>query len=104
MSPLRPFTKIRTGSTDLERIQTAFETTARSIIESKILDGNLIEDVVVKAVGGANVSHKLDKPYTGWIVVKQNANANVWETRPTNNRTSILLNSSADVTISLWVF
>lgn len=74
------------------------------ITSKNLLDGRLIEGIVVTAGTVKVVDHGLERGYRGWVVVKQNANSNIWESTPNLPTLQIRLNASVNVTISLWVF
>lgn len=65
------------------------------------LDGRLIEDVVV-TTSTVSIEHKLGREPLGYIITKQNADARIWYT--SINELFLVLDSSATVTIDVWVF
>jgi hypothetical protein len=57
-----------------------------------------------KLVNGSTMfNHYLGKQMTGWILVDQNALANIYRSAPLNSQT-LTLTSSAPCTVSLWIF
>jgi hypothetical protein len=69
-----------------------------------ILNGCLIENVSLTTTA-TKISHKLSRPYRGFIVVRKNANVDVWETTDSvDNSLFLPLDASGTVTVSLWVF
>lgn len=71
-----------------------------------IIDGVLIEGVALLSSKTNLVPHLLQRRPRGYIVVKQNANATIWDSTPAANIENIYLQLlvSANVTVSLWVF
>lgn len=67
--------------------------------------GRLISSVVLSTTP-VNVEHKLGRPLIGWLVVRKNADARVWEDQATTVDGSkfLRLDASAAVTVTLWVF
>lgn len=98
---LTPFRKIRTQDKDLVSLQNALARIFLDLLGLEILNGRLIEDVVV-TTSTVTVDHGLNRVLKGWIVVKKNADRRVWQTSITS--TQLVLDSSATVTVSLWVF
>ena len=45
----------------------------------------------------------LGRQMVGWIITDNTANCTVWRTQPLNSQT-LTLESSADTTISLWIY
>lgn len=69
------------------------------------LDGTLIEDVTITTGTPKVVNHGLGREPVGFLVLDRDANAIVWQSTTTVNYANrMTLNSSANVTISLWVF
>jgi len=71
-------------------------------IQIPFLYGRLIENIALEVGKTASINPKLDKVVTGWIVVRQNANANIWDLGATTN--TLNLNTNQNVIISIWVF
>lgn len=88
---------------DLDRVQDNIERAFRPVASKEILDGRLIQGVVVTTASVA-VSHGLGRNLVGWAVVDKNANADVWRVGTANADTLLTLDASATVTVSLWVF
>lgn len=80
--------------------------TLDGILNKEILDGVLLKDVLVATGAVRHIQHGLARPVTGYIVVKRNANSVIWDSEASNNRKELFLdlNSSATVTVTLWVF
>lgn len=65
------------------------------------LNGVRLTDIVV-TTSTISVEHKLGREPLGYLILKQNADARVWYT--SINELFLVLDSSATVTIDLWVF
>jgi hypothetical protein len=101
------FKKIRTADEVLNRVQDSFDQALKSITRQDALAKVVIEDVVLVAGGADNiVSHKLGRSVKGFLVVRKNAEADIWESPTTNNLPTkqIILRASAAVTVTLWFF
>lgn len=75
------------------------------VIACPIINGLLLEDISLET--GANViNHKLGRKLIGWIIVRQNADASIYDMQEFNQMPQLTLNltSSADCNVSLWVF
>lgn len=71
-------------------------------IQIPLLYGRLIENIALEVGKTTSVNPKLDKAVTGWIVVRRNADANIWDSGATTN--TLNLNTNQNVIISIWVF
>ncbi len=74
------------------------------ILRSQILDGVLLRDVVLITGQQNTVYHKLGRAPLAWILASPNADTRVWESASNLPSKTLLLNCSANCTISLWVF
>jgi hypothetical protein len=103
---IEPFRRIRTANDELRQLQDATAVVFASLAGRSLIDGVLIKDLAFTASVEKTVNHFLGREIEGWLVVKKNATADIWDgqaTNPTPTRT-LRLTASADVTISLWVF
>lgn len=98
------FRAIRTGVRDIQKLQDALNKVFNSITAKEIIDGRLISNVVLTTGSANEVNHGLGVPVRGWIVVGKNANANIWSSASSTPNSTLILNTSANVTVSLWVF
>jgi len=103
---MRPFQRLVTEDQELNRVQQNMAEALRPVLTAAVLDGRLVEDVAL-ATGQDNVvNHGLGRAVRGWLVVRQNAQADLWDTQASNavpGRT-LLMRTSATVTVTLWVF
>lgn len=83
--------------------QTKWAATLNPIISVPLLSGNLISDISLTASTPKAINHLLQQMPQGWFLVDNTANAVVWRAADFTT-TTITLESSANTTISLWVF
>lgn len=98
------FRAIRTAVRDIQRLQDALSKVFNAIQTKQILDGRLVSNVEIASGTITELDHGLQRPVRGWIVVDKNANAVVWTSASEIPNRTLNLNTSANVTISLWVF
>lgn len=75
------------------------------LLGNPIVNGSLLSGVVLKT--GANViNHGLGRKLLGYLVTLNNAAATFYDSQETNQRPelTLILNSSAPATVSLYVF
>lgn len=95
------------GGTDLEnQIQDAVGDSLSQIAGSAIINGVLIKNVSLSTGATNFVAHKLGRDPQGWIIVRQRANAIVWDAQDQNQLKSrtLALEASANVVCDLWIF
>lgn len=100
------FTKLTTGIPAVDQTIERIFTTFVGILSKQIIDGQLLKDVSIPTGSVVKVPHTLSRKVTGYIVIKKNANAQIWDSEASNTLPTkfLNLNSSANVVISLWVF
>lgn len=92
------------GGTEAEfRAQSNIESSIASVGNSIILDGTLLENVSL-STAGTSVDHKLGRAYRGYIVCKNDTFCDIKITSNNDSKLFIQLQSSANCTVSLWVF
>jgi len=103
---IQPYKKVRTDTDIVRQVQDAVEIPLKDISSRAILDGQILSDIAL-SVGVDNIiDHKLQRKLVGWIITRQSANANIWDLQDINKRPSqsLILNTSANVIVTLWVF
>lgn len=90
---------------DLRLVQDSVDKVLGVISKKEILDGQLLKDVGV-STQTVFLEHKLGREVQGYIVVKNNAAAHVYDEQdlnPTPTKT-LALKSNTTAIVSLWVF
>lgn len=102
---LRSFRKLNTDSRELNQVQENIEQTFRAVLVAELLGGQLLTDVQL-ASGANRVQHGLSQPLQGYFVVRKNGIADIYDTKSSKvvDRNILILNSTASVTVDLWVF
>ena len=83
--------------------QTKWASTINPVLALPILAGNQINNVPLTANTPLAINHLLQRMPQGWFLTDNSANATIWRSAPLNSST-ITLESSANTTISFWVF
>lgn len=101
MSRPRSFSKFQGEDKDLQKLQRNIETAVNQVLRNPLLDGRLIPDVNLIS-GNTKIEHKLARNLRGYLVIDRNNGATIYTTSKDENY--LTLNSSAAITVSLWVF
>jgi hypothetical protein len=97
--------RVRTEDSDLRQFQDGVVASVAAIRDREVLDGRLIKGIDLVSGTVKVIDHGLGRKLLGWIPVRQDANATVWESDSESLGARVLkLNASANVTIDLWVF
>ena len=87
---------------ELQTVQDNLAGVLDLIAKVQIVDGVRLEDVALVSGSDQLVAHKLGRAPLGWFTVKRNADCRLWETALDANH--LTLRTSANVTVTLWVF
>jgi hypothetical protein len=106
MARFKALKTIGASTTELTKMQSNVSSFIEQFADAQILDGVLIRNIELVSGSVNKVKHKLGRKLIGWIVVRKNANSNVWDSQSTNElqTKTINLECSANVTVDLWVF
>ena len=101
---MRAVLRISPNDYELSRVQDLLGDAVDLLGGKEIIDGRQIDDVAL-ATGTANtVTHGLGRNLRGYIVTRRNADCRVWNDTSTSPSKTLLLRTSATVTVSLWVY
>ncbi len=100
------YKKAESDRVDVQKLQTNLKQFLRPILKSSIIDGVLVKDLTLVTGSPNTVKHTLGRKLQGWIVVRQRASAIIWDDQDTNMipSSTLVLQTSANVTVDLWVF
>lgn len=104
--PLMPKLPAVPSLPDLPAALVQFARDVRSNLEGvlaiPLLNGHLLAAETI-TTSSTKINHRLSRPLRGWIVVRKNADARVWEPSTPDDR-YLFLQASATVKVVLWVF
>lgn len=103
------FKKIRTVNfkdSDINRMQDNVVQGIDSLGQVPLIDGVLIENVVLTTGITNHIPHKLQRPLIGWMITRMRANSIVWDSQDAAAQPAQILDlhCSANVTVDIWVF
>jgi hypothetical protein len=76
------------------------------VLNAAIIDGVIVEDVILNSSTFTNVKHKLGRKPRGYIVIRKSAAQTVFEEAGDydNRKLFLKLKASGAVTVNLWIF
>ena len=97
---------VQTNNADFRLFQSQLSKVLQPILSNPINFGTRLSGVSLLANGVNTVNHNLNRTLQGWFLVRNRADAVVWDSQDsnTNQTQTLLLNTSADVTVDIWVF
>jgi len=102
---LRAIPSVNTSDPVINRVQDNLLAGLKAIGQSPILGGSLLTGVIL-ASGDNTIRHGLGSVLSGWMVVRQRGAATLYDKQDSNTipASTLVLNSSAAVTVDLYVF
>ena len=103
---IRNFERINVTSPEISHLQYRLEETFRPLTSSSVIDGILLEDILLASGVTSKVAHKLGRKLIGWIVVGKNAAQHVYDANSgkTDLDQYIHLTAGGTTTVNVWVF
>lgn len=102
---LPKFNVTNTQDVDLATVQRNLVRVLQPVFNTPILGGNLLTQQTL-AVGANSINHGLGRTLNGWQIVRQRAQADIWDSQDTNKtpQLTLALNSSAIVIVDIYCF
>lgn len=102
---MRIFQKIFTQDPLQQRLQDNIANSFNQFEKLPQLDSVIVKNVAI-TTNDTIINHKLNREVQGWQIVRQNANAVVYESSTVNTQPSstIILKASANCTVSILFF
>lgn len=97
--------QFQSGNVPFQLLQSAWATKLNPMLDNAVLKGLLLQDV--QLVSGSNtINHGLGRQLQGWIIVRQRAQASIYDTQDANTmpNLTLLLTSDNPVMVNIYVF
>lgn len=103
---MRVFRKIFTDDPLQQRLQDSIAQSFSQLEKLPQLDSVIVKNVTLSAAIDNLVEHKLGREIVGWQIIRQNANAVVYESSTVNTTPSafVILRTSAACTVTILFF
>lgn len=97
--------KINTPDRIINMVQDNIANVLEPLSSNPLISGLILTSVALKT-GSNTVNHKLGRKLRGWFIVRQRSAASIYDNQDSNtlNAVSLILVSSANVTVDLYVF
>ena len=92
---------------EMTMMQTRWSQILSPLLNLPLVKGSVLQSVALSSSASPNViNHKLGRNLQGWFLVRNRANAVVWDSQDSNSTPNLTLNllCSADVTVDIYVF
>lgn len=97
--------KLNTQDELQNRIQDNTKKAVNQLSSNSLTSGNTLTSIALTA-GDNTINHKLGKALTGWFIVRLRGASTIYDKQDSNKtpEQTLVLNSSAGVTVDLYVF
>ena len=91
---------------DVTKLQNNIEVALTPLINSSIVDGVLIQNVLLEPSKRNEVSHKLNREPLGYVIVRKRQDSRIWDLQDTNTakKQTFTLACSHEVCVDIWFF
>lgn len=92
-------------SKDLSLLQTNWASIINPVIDLPLVRGFILQRVIL-TVGSNTINHLLGRKLQGWTIVRQRAQASIYDNQDQNQQAALtlILVSDAVVTVDIYVF
>lgn len=89
----------------MQLLQTSWASKLDPLLLNPLSGGSLLKSVNL-AIGSNIINHKLGRKLQGWYIVRQRAASSIYDSQDSNQMSNLtlVLNSSAAVTVDIYVF
>lgn len=96
--------RINTEDKNLNQVQENVDKVLDGINSNPLLGGRIRENISLSTGVAHQLEHGLNRKPIGYFIIKKNAEADVWDTVSSMPAKTIILTSSANVVISIYIF
>lgn len=99
------FNVLNTDTPDLTQVQQNLVRTLQPVFSTPILGGNLLTGQALTS-GTNTINHGLGRKLNGWLIVRQRAQASIWDSQDSNKSPNLTLVLFVDnpVNCDIYVF
>jgi len=96
--------RINTEDKNLNQVQENVDKVLDGINQNPLLGGRIKQDVVLKELEPFELEHGMNRQVIGYFIIKKSGEADVWDTKSNIPSKTLILTSTKNVVISLYIF
>ena len=106
MPGIKDFKKVSSLEPATAKLQERLQEFFVPFVNCEIIDGQILKNVQLTTGAPNTIAHLLGRELLGLTVIRQRASAIIWDEQDTNTlkQRNLILQTSANVTVDLWVF
>lgn len=98
------FKQIKSADYELMKVQDNVNSALIPVLTAQIIDGQVLKGITLVSGVDNTVNHRLGRDLVGYIVIRKNANAAVWDSTSATPALTLILQTSVNCTVDLYVF
>lgn len=98
------FKQIKSDDYELMRVQDNVNAALIPIQTAQIIDGQVLKNISLITGQPNIINHKLNRNLVGYIVIRKDTNADVWDSSSSTPALTILLYTDVNCKVDLYVF
>lgn len=102
---MQAIAKVQTTNREVNQLQSNILSFLNTLGQNAINSGIILKEQSLKS-GSNNIPTKLERPLQGWFIIRQRSAASIYDNQDNNkdNTRTLILVSSADVVVDIFVF
>lgn len=103
---MKAIAKVQTTNREINQLQSNIITQLNQQKPTNSLAAGVILEKISLIAGNNTINHKLDRNLQGWFIIRLRSSASIYDKQDSNQipDKTLILNSSADVTVDIFVF
>jgi hypothetical protein len=97
--------RVQTENREVNQLQSNIISSLQSIVQNQLVNGRVIKEKKL-TVGSNTINHGLGQKLQGWFIVRKRSTSDIYDEQDSNKNPelTLILNSSAEVTVDIYVF
>lgn len=98
------FKQIKSEDYELMRVQDNVNAAFIPIQNAEIINGQVLKNISLTTGQPNIINHRLNRNLVGYLVIRKDSNANVWDASSSTPNLTILLYTDSNCRVDLYVF
>lgn len=98
--------QVQGGDRSFSQFQQNVQTAVKQVLANPLMQGLVLTSVKLLPGLDNTIAHTLNRTLQGWFIVRQRAQAQIWDNQDANTSQdkTLVLRSSDNVTVDIWVY
>lgn len=98
--------QVQGGDRNFSQFQQNVQTAVKQVLANPLMQGLVLTSVKLQPGLDNTIAHTLNRTLQGWFIVRQRSQAQIWDNQDANTSQdkTLVLRSSDNVTVDIWVY